>query len=242
MASAHYDYYDDPAALDDYSGGCLPFAAIPPLAVIVMGVIMYFFLTSFEIFSSEAALQENISIQDLNTDQDAPVSIGNTRSSKKIAAFFTPEVQRWGDEIVEWSDQWGLDPNLVATVMQIESCGDPRAVSGAGAMGLFQVMPFHFQGGEDPYKPGINATRGLSYLRNALDARGGDIKLGLAGYNSGINGAKRPESAWPSETLRYVYFGTGIYKDAKDGVIKSARLDEWFVRWGRSMCLQAASR
>jgi soluble lytic murein transglycosylase-like protein len=242
MAREYYEYHDDPAALDDISGGCLPFAAIPPLTVIIMGVIMYFFLTSFEIFSPEAAIQENISIQDMNANRGAPENIGSTHRSKKIAAIFTPEVQRWGDEIVEWSDQWGLDPNLVATVMQIESCGDPKAVSGVGAMGLFQVMPLHFQGGEDPYKPRINATRGLSHLKNALDARGGDIKLGLAGYNSGITGAKRPESSWPSETLRYVYFGTGIYKDAKDGVVKSARLDEWFVRWGKNLCIQAASR
>jgi soluble lytic murein transglycosylase-like protein len=242
MAHAHYEYDHDPAALDNLSGGCLPFAALPPLVVVVLGMMMYFFLTSFEIFSPEAARQENFSIQDLNENQEVPVSIGSSQSSKKIAALFTPEIQRWEPEIVEWSREWGLDPNLVATVMQIESCGDPRAVSGAGAMGLFQVMPFHFQGGEDPYKPGINATRGLSYLKSALDARGGDIKLGLAGYNSGINGAKRPESAWPSETLRYVYFGMGIYKDAKDGVVKSARLDEWFVRWGKNLCIQAASR
>jgi soluble lytic murein transglycosylase-like protein len=242
MTHIDYEYSDDPAALEDYSGGCLPFAALPPLAVIVTGVIMYFLLTSFEIFSLDAAAQENISIQELNDEQGAPVSIGNTQSSKQIAALFTPEVQRWEAEIVEWSHEWGLDPNLVATVMQIESCGDPRAVSGAGAMGLFQVMPLHFQGGEDPYKPGTNAYRGLSYLRNALDARGGDIKLAFAGYNGGITGAKRPESAWPAETIRYVYWGTGIYSDAKGGRSQSERLNEWLGRGGASLCVQAAGR
>jgi len=242
MAYIDYEYYDDPSALDDYSGGCLPFAILPPLAVIVMGVIMYFFLTSFEFFSLEAAAQENISIQELNEEQGEPVSIGNSQSSKKIATLFTPEVQRWEDEIVEWSDEWGLDPNLVATVMQIESCGDPRAVSSAGAMGLFQVMPFHFQGSEDPYKPGTNAYRGLAYLKNALNARGGSIKLALAGYNGGITGAKRPESAWSNEMIRYVYWGTGIYSDAKEGHSQSERLNEWLGRGGASLCKQAAGR
>jgi soluble lytic murein transglycosylase-like protein len=242
MTHFDYEYYDEPAALDDYSGGCLPFAALPPLAVIVTGVIMYFFLTSFEFFSLEAAVQENISIQELNDEQGAPVSIGNTQSSKQIAALFTPEVQRWEAEIVEWSNEWGLDPNLVATVMQIESCGDPRAVSGAGAMGLFQVMPFHFDGIEDPYRPGTNAYRGLAYLRSALDARGGDVRLAFAGYNGGITGAKRPESAWPAETIRYVYWGTGIYADAKSGHSQSERLNEWLGRGGASLCTQAASR
>lgn len=242
MAYVDYEYYDDPAALDEYSGGCLPFAALPPVAVVILGLIMYFFLTSFEIFSVEAAAQENITIQDLNSGQEAPVSIGNTQSSKKIAALFTPEVQRWEKEIVTWSTEWGLDPNLVATVMQIESCGNPKAVSVAGAMGLFQVMPYHFDGAEDPYKPGTNAYRGLAYLRSALDARGGDIKLALAGYNGGITGAKRPESAWSSEMIRYVYWGTGIYTDARKGKDNSERLDEWLGRGGTSLCVQAASQ
>jgi len=223
-------------------GGCLPFAALPPVAVIVMGMIMYLFLTNFEIFSAEAAAQENISIMDLNNGQDAPVNIGNTQSSKQIAALFTPEIQRWEKEIVSWSNEWGLDPNLVATVMQIESCGDPKAVSSAGAMGLFQVMPFHFQGTEDPYKPGTNAYRGLAFLRTTMDARGGDIKLALAGYNGGLAGTQSAESYWPSETIRYVYWGTGIYADARKGKGQSERLDEWLGRGGASLCTQAANR
>lgn len=242
MAHSDYDFYDHPAALGEYSGGCLPFAALPPLAVLVLGVIMYFFLTSFEIFSAEAIAQENISIQELNNDQDVAINIGNTQSSKNIASLFTPEVHRWEDEIIAWSTEWGLDPNFVATVMQIESCGDPGAVSHAGAMGLFQVMPFHFSGSEDPYKPGTNAYRGLAYLRNALDERGGDIRLAFAGYNGGITGAKRPESAWSAEMIRYVYWGTGIYADAKQGLAQSERLDEWLGRGGASLCTQAASR
>ena len=242
MAYVDYEYYDDPAALDEYSGGCLPFAALPPVAVVIMGLIMYLFLTNFEVFSVEAAAQENISIQELNSGQEAPVSIGNTQSSKQIAMLFTPEVQRWEKEIVDWSNEWGLDPNLVATVMQIESCGDPEAISGAGAMGLFQVMPYHFEGTEDPYKPGTNAYRGLAYLRSALDARGGDIKLALAGYNGGITGAKRPESAWSAEMIRYVYWGTGIYADARKDRSQSDRLNEWLGRGGTSLCAQAANR
>ena len=37
-------------------------------------------------------------------------------------------------------------------------------------MGLFQVMPYHFQEGEDPFSPDINAKRGLIYLRTAQEA------------------------------------------------------------------------
>jgi len=159
-----------------------------------------------------------------------------------IAPLFTPEVQYWSGSIVQWSKQTGIDANLIATVMQIESCGDPFAKSGAGAMGLFQVMPYHFESGEDPYKPSTNALRGLDYLNQALAARDGIIRLGLAGYNGGITGAKRPESQWANETQRYVYWSTEIYKDAGNGQATSERLDEWLGRGGASLCKQAAQR
>lgn len=229
MARIDYDYYEDQAALaDEYAGGCLPFAALLPILVVVFGILMTLVLTKIEFDTSKTDLQ---------------VDSGTTgiKLQSKIAPLFTPEVQEWGEEITEWSGQHGLDPNLVATVMQIESCGDPKAVSSAGAMGLFQVMPFHFSAGEDPYTPSTNAYRGLAYLKSALEARGGEVRLGLAGYNGGIGGTQRPESSWPAETLRYVYWGTGIYKDAQKGKGHSDRLDEWLGRGGASLCAQAAN-
>jgi soluble lytic murein transglycosylase-like protein len=156
--------------------------------------------------------------------------------------LFAPEVQYWTAQIASWSEQTGLDPNLIATVMQIESCGDPRARSNAGAMGLFQVMPYHFEDGEDPYKPAINAKRGLDYLYRALEARNWQVRYGFAGYNGGITGAKRPESQWANETQRYVYWGTGIFEDAQQGKTQSDRLEEWLERGGASLCNQAAQR
>ncbi|MDZ7843883.1 MAG: lytic transglycosylase domain-containing protein [Anaerolineales bacterium] len=153
--------------------------------------------------------------------------------------MFTEEIDYWEDKILSWSDQWGLDPNLVATVMQIESCGNPRALSSAGAAGLFQVMPYHFQAGEDPFHPGLNARRGLAYLKQSL-TKGESSKLALAGYNGGIHGASRPESTWPAETQRYVYWGEKIYQDALAGKKHSSRLDEWLSAGGSTLCSQAA--
>ena len=70
-----------------------------------------------------------------------------------IASTFTPEVQRWSGKIGSWSDEYGLEPNLMATVMQIESCGHPTVSSPSGAQGLFQVMPFHFASDESMTDP-----------------------------------------------------------------------------------------
>jgi len=45
---------------------------------------------------------------------------------------------------------------VIAIVIQIESCGSPVAMSGAGALGLMQVMPYHFENGENMINPDTN--------------------------------------------------------------------------------------
>ncbi len=158
-----------------------------------------------------------------------------------LAPLFTPEVQRWSTQILAWAQAYNLDPNLIATVMQIESCGDPLARSSSGALGLFQVMPFHFGAREDPWDPETNARAGLSYLAEALRKANGDIAQALAGYNGGHTVIGRPER-WTAETRRYVYWGIGIYEDARRGAPQSTRLQEWLEAGGRSLCEQAARR
>jgi len=159
-----------------------------------------------------------------------------------IAPLFTPEVQHWSRNIVRWANAAGVDPNLAATVMQIESCGDPQARSSAGAMGLFQVMPFHFKAGENAYLPDTNALRGLDYLARSLTTANNNTRLAFAGYNGGIGVIGRGEYTWAAETQRYAYWGSGIYADAAAGRSQSARLDEWLQAGGASLCRKASER
>jgi hypothetical protein len=163
-------------------------------------------------------------------------------SQKALSAVFTPEVQYWGDAISRWAAAAGIDPNLAAVVMQIESCGDPSATSGSGAMGLFQVMPFHFTASDSPYDPDTNALRGLDYLRRSLAAAHNDARLAFAGYNGGIGVISRSEWTWPAETVRYAYWGSGIYADATAGLSESSRLNEWLTAGGSGLCSRAGQR
>lgn len=174
-----------------------------------------------------------------------PVAISASpqiQSITGLSPIFTPEIQYWANDIVRWANASSLDPNLAATVMQIESCGDPRARSSAGAMGLFQVMPFHFRAIENPYNPDTNALRGLNYLSNSLNSARGNVRLALAGYNGGIGVIPRGEWTWASETIRYVYYGAPIYEDARAGATSSPALDEWYQKYGAGLCKQASIR
>ena len=159
-----------------------------------------------------------------------------------LSPIFTPEVQHWASEIASWAAAFQIDPNLAATVMQIESCGAPGVVSGSGAQGLFQVMPFHFAAGEDMQDPNINASRGLAYLALGLQRAGGNVGLALAGYNGGHSQIGRDSSLWPNETQRYWYWGTGIYQDVVNGEAQSGRLQEWMQAGGASLCARAAEQ
>lgn len=158
-----------------------------------------------------------------------------------ISALFTPEIQFWAANLQRWSAENGVDVNLAATVMQIESCGNPDARSSSGAMGLFQVMPFHFLVNENGYNTETNALRGLDYLRRSFERANGNARLALAGYNGGIGVIGWAESAWPAETKRYVYWGA-MYDDAAQNATTSTRLDEWKTATGNSLCIQASRR
>lgn len=157
----------------------------------------------------------------------------------RLHTIFTPSVTFWSKEIEIWAEQYDLDPLLIATVMQIESCGDPNAVSNAGAQGLFQVMPFHFEQHEDMLDPHINAQRGLAYLRNSFSLARGDIERTLAGYNGGLSRIEQPKSLWPDETLRYTNWGSGIYHEAVIGAESSKTLRGWLEAGGWRLCQQA---
>jgi soluble lytic murein transglycosylase-like protein len=154
-----------------------------------------------------------------------------------LSPVFTDEVQYWEKDILEWAQTYQLDPNLVAVVMQIESCGHPNIESHVGAKGLFQVMPFHFTKDEDPFKPDTNADRGLSYLSKALILASNDPILALAGYNGGHGVISLDPSLWPDETIRYVYWGSGILVDINNGETSSSRLNEWMLAGGKSLCV-----
>jgi hypothetical protein len=224
-------------------GGCLSGFLIPPLAVICVGVVLAFLWFGSGTGSTLAAApgRSVAGLGQVTTDQ---ISVNATSASQAgtISAVFRPEVQYWSGAIQAWAAAAALDPNLVATVMQIESCGDPFARSRAGAMGLFQVMPYHFASGDNPYNPDTNAARGLAYLKRSLEAADGDARLTLAGYNGGIGVIGRSEFSWAGETQRYAYWGSGIYAEATNGATQSLRLQEWIAAGGASLCRQARSR
>lgn len=169
-------------------------------------------------------------------------SMLNRPAAGRLAPLFAPSVHHWEDLITRWADAHDIDPNLLATVMQIESCGHPTAVSTAGARGLFQVMPFHFSPEEDMLEPETNARRGASFLAECLNNwAGGDPAGALACYNGGPGVLSRDFSTWAAETQRYYLWGLGIYHDANQNHSSSETLNTWMNAGGAVLCDRAES-
>lgn len=105
----------------------------------------------------------------------------------------TPTASSMSDidrHIAEAAQRFGLPPHWIRAVIAVESAGDPRAVSRAGAMGLMQVMPGTWAElraanglGSDPFDPRDNILAGTAYLR-AMHDRFGSPGF-LAAYNAG---------------------------------------------------------
>ena len=101
--------------------------------------------------------------------------------------------------------QYGLNENVLASIILIESNGKPCAVSPQGAKGLGQLMDAtaNMLGVWDAFQPQQNLAGAASYFARQLVAAKGDTRLAAAAYNYGPKAIHK--SRWPTETRSYVY-------------------------------------
>ena len=129
-----------------------------------------------------------------------------------------PAEDPWGPYIREASSRFDVPENWVRSVMRVESGGREYSsngqliTSGAGAMGLMQVMPGTYDElrerhslGDDPFDPRDNILAGVAYMREMYDIYG--TPGFLAAYNAGpsrLDDYLANNRPLPDETRRYV--------------------------------------
>lgn len=136
------------------------------------------------------------------------------------------------DTVTTWvhlmAPYYGLNPELVLSLIQAESNFDANARSHKNARGLMQLMPATAKrfGVSDIRNPLQNLQGGMAYLHWLDDHFRGNIKLVLAGYNAGEHAVKKYKGIPPyKETRQYVRRIVHIYADyirARRGISKSS--------------------
>jgi hypothetical protein len=122
------------------------------------------------------------------------------------------------------SRRYGLDPDIVLSLIHAESAFNPKAVSPKGAQGLMQLMPqtASRMGVDNPMDAAANVDGGTHYLRELLDRYNRDLTKALAAYNAGPQRVQQYRGVPPyPETITYI---TRVIRDLYRRKLASASI------------------
>ena len=169
----------------------------------------------------------------------APLQPEYGEAEKALTITWLPDtVKRWQPLIEKYGNQYGVDPNLLAIMMTLESGGDPNADSGE-AKGLMQITDMtagdinkrlideaNKKPTYDLKNPDTSIEFGAIYAKHLIDQYGNDdqgpswdetVTLVTAGYNGG-------------------YVAANLYRDEKwQGLEKYERQTIVYARYARTM-------
>lgn len=154
----------------------------------------------------EAGILSRSYISDMQRQIIGRSAYGNVQEKtpvKREEALQKMGVRAFIDLIEEYSALHSVDPNLIMAVVQVESGGNPNALSPKGAAGLMQLMPATAAGlgVEDRFDPEENIASGTRYLSNLIN-RFKSEEVALWAYNAGPTAVR--QGRMPLETQEYV--------------------------------------
>jgi len=127
------------------------------------------------------------------------------QSGQTITDNFADPVRQWADEVKEWAKIHDVRPEIILSIIQQESTGNPDATGAIGERGLMQVTEIALQDVNEnfnsfPYqsdidfadlvRPNANIKAGTAFYRLQLDRMNGSDYDALRAYNCGAQGAK----------------------------------------------------
>lgn len=181
---------------------------------------------AFSLFSgTDATLQNNPSqVSLISQDSNSIVDNGI------LAPLFTPTVQYWAEDIARWTVNTNITPDMLAVVMQLESCGNPTVEGG-----LFGIADSNSAYND----PETEAQLALARLQNALTLGNDDFGLALAIYADGESVLQSDFVAWSFHARDMFILGRNFYYQAQQGMTTSPDLTSWMQNTGAGLCTQA---
>ncbi len=196
-------------------------AALGSIALLLAPVAAHSGAQKYEPLSASVRGNLSYSIADqavphLAFDNEREARIWLAAMSSRLAKRIPKRVER--EELLVTvhyeAKRAGLDPQLVLGLIQVESAFRKFAVSGAGARGYMQVMPFWVKliGAADHnlFNLRTNLRYGCVILRHYLDIENGNLFRALGRYNGSLGKADYPN------TVLQAWQGHWRYADAAD--------------------------
>lgn len=129
---------------------------------------------------------------------------GASGSTADSAGICTPELEKY---FAEAAALYNVDINLLKAIAKAESNFNASATSGAGAMGIMQLMPDTVSGLgiTDAYDAHDNIMGGAKLIAEYIERYDGDLSMALAAYNAGPGNVDKYNGIPPfDETQNYV--------------------------------------
>ncbi|TNJ40878.1 lytic transglycosylase domain-containing protein [Phaeobacter sp. B1627] len=167
-----------------------------------------------------------------------PITVAPSAVIAQDRSVSASEQQPIDIHIADAARRFDIPQPWIRAVMEVESAGNPRAVSHAGAMGLIQIMPgtwpelrVAYRLGNDPFDTRDNILAGNAYLRQMYD------RLGSPGFLAAYNaGPARDQNhldtgrALPRETRNYLAILAPLIAGGTDvarAVSRPHRTQDW---------------
>lgn len=138
----------------------------------------------------------------------APIAVGDAPPAQAEAEESKTPPSTFREAVDRIAQRNQLPPQLVHSVIKVESNYNPNAISPKGALGLMQLIPSTARrfGVSNAFNPVENVEGGARYLRYLLDLYKGDYRLALAAYNAGEGAVARHGGVPPyPETVNYLH-------------------------------------
>lgn len=171
---------------------------------------IYFKLTGEQL---ESAYKSNDVIK-AQGNEAVPIKNNETGVTVKPSNSTMNRVDQYDHIIDEASEKFGIDKNIIKSVIFTESAGHNTALSSQKAKGLMQLIDSTAKdmGVQNVWDPRENILGGTKYLANMLQRYDGDLKLSLAAYNAGPGNVDKYKGVPPfDETRKYVERVMGYY-------------------------------
>lgn len=188
------------------TGALLLLAALAPSAradYVVLQTGQRIHVTGYELVGETLRLTMAGGTMEIPADAVARIDPEDTFPAAKVRALDVP----YANFITASARAHGIAPELVASVIAVESNFNPKAVSWRSACGLMQLLPQTAArfGVTNVFDPEQNIEAGTKYLKELLVRYNGDLSLSLAAYNAGPDRVGQYRSVPPyRETRDYI--------------------------------------